>query len=194
MTQPADSPTPAALRKTIVLVGLMGAGKTTVGQRLAKHLGVSFVDSDREIEVAANLSIPEIFERFGEPYFRDGETRVIARLLSEKPCVLATGGGAFMAEGNRALIKDNGVSVWIKADLDTLWARVKGRSGRPLLAGENGKSVLSDLLDKRYPTYETSDIIVQSHANSEHERVVNAIVSELEKHGHLSSKAGKEIV
>lgn len=185
MTQPAENSTPAVLRKTIVLVGLMGAGKSTVGQRLANHLGVSFVDSDREIELAANLSIPEIFERFGEQYFREGETRVIGRLLSEKPCVLATGGGAFMADKNRALIKGNGVSVWIKADLETLWGRVKGKSGRPLLAGGNGKNILSDLLDERYPTYETSDIIVQSHANSEHERVVDAIVSELNKHGYL---------
>lgn len=189
MTQPAENSTPAVLRKTIVLVGLMGAGKSTVGQRLANHLGVSFVDSDREIELAANLNIPEIFERFGEQYFREGETRVIGRLLSEKPCILATGGGAFMADENRALIKGNGVSVWIKADLETLWGRVKGKSGRPLLAGGNGKDILSDLLDERYPTYETSDIIVQSHANSEHERVVNAIVSELNKHGYLYDPA-----
>ena len=119
------------LNRTVVLVGLMGAGKSTVGRRLADRLGVQFVDSDSEIEIAANMTIPDIFERFDEQYFRDGERRVITRLLLEDPCILATGGGTFLPSENRKIIGKRGVSVWIKADLETLWERVKDKTSRP---------------------------------------------------------------
>ena len=180
------------LNRTVVLVGLMGAGKSTVGRRLADLLGVRFVDSDNEIEVAADMTIPEIFERFDEQYFRDGERRVIARLLADEPCILATGGGAFLSRENRTIIGDGGVSVWIKADLETLWERVRDKSGRPLLNGDNPKGVLTDLLEARYPLYATAEIVVNSAAGDPHEIVVNAIVEELIKTGHLKAAGGIE--
>ncbi len=186
----ADTPAArhsAGLDRTVVLVGLMGAGKSTVGRRLAERLGVRFVDSDAEIEAAAGMTIPEIFERFDEQYFRDGERRVIARLLSDAPCVLATGGGAFLSKENRALIRENGIAVWIKADLETLWERVKDKSGRPLLNTENPKAVLSSLLETRYPIYETAEIVVKSKSGDPHEVVVDAIVATLQNSGHLSA-------
>lgn len=167
------------LPKTVVLVGLMGAGKSTVGRRLAEFLDLPFVDSDDEIEAAAGMTIPEIFERFDEQYFREGETRVIARLLAEQPCILATGGGAFMSDENRRLIAENGVSVWIDADLETLWERVQGKPGRPLLQNEDAKTVLGDLLRTRTPTYATADITVKSHRGQLHEKVVKSIVGAL---------------
>ena len=182
----------AGLNRTVVLVGLMGAGKSTVGRRLADRLGVRFVDSDNEIETAADMTIPEIFERFDEQYFRDGERRVIARLLSDEPCVLATGGGAFLSNENREMIGERGVSVWIKADLETLWERVKDKTSRPLLNGDNPKGVLTGLLEARYPLYETAEIVVNSASGDPHEVVVNAIVEALEKTGHLSATGGNE--
>jgi len=184
----SDTPTAlqsAGLDRTVVLVGLMGAGKSTVGRRLAERLGVRFVDSDTEIEAAADMTIPEIFERFDEQYFRDGERRVIARLLTEEPCVLATGGGAFLSEENRVLIEENGIAVWIKADLETLWERVRDRSGRPLLNAENPKAILSGLLDARYPIYEAAEIVVKSNSGDPHEVVVDAIMAALQNSGHL---------
>jgi shikimate kinase len=182
----------AGLNRTVVLVGLMGAGKSTVGRRLADRLGVRFVDSDSEIETAADMTIPEIFERFDEQYFRDGERRVIARLLNDDPCVLATGGGAFLSNENRKMISDGGVSVWIKADLETLWERVKDKTSRPLLNGDDPKGVLSKLLEARYPLYGTADIVVNSASGDPHEIVVNAIVEALDKTGHLSIKVKNE--
>lgn len=192
MGQMIENSTPVKLEKTIVLVGLMGAGKTTVGRRLAAYLGVRFVDSDAEIEIAANMTIPEIFSRFDEQYFRDGETRVIGRLLSETPCILATGGGAFMSDRNREIIKSEGISVWIKADLDTLWDRVKGKPGRPLLQADNAREVLGELLDARYPVYGEADITVPSLSGSEHETVVHAIVDALVAGGHLVTPEDSE--
>ncbi len=182
----------AGLNRTVVLVGLMGAGKSTVGRRLADRLGVRFVDSDSEIETAADMTIPEIFERFDEQYFRDGERRVIARLLSDEPCVLATGGGAFLSNENREMIGESGVSVWIKADLETLWERVKDKTSRPLLNGADPKGVLTKLLEDRYPLYGTAEIVVSSASGDPHEVVVNAIVEALEKTGHLSATGGNE--
>jgi len=182
----------AGLNLTVVLVGLMGAGKSTVGRRLADLLGVRFVDSDSEIEAAADMTIPEIFERFDEKYFRDGERRVIARLLDDEPCVLATGGGAFLSNENRKMIGENGISVWIKADLETLWERVKDKSGRPLLNGDNPKGILADLLQERYPLYGTAEIVVDSAAGAPHEVVVNAIVEALKKTGHLKATGRNE--
>ncbi len=182
MAEHGENLPPLRLDRTVVLVGLMGAGKSTVGRRLADRLGVPFVDSDHEIETAANLSIPEIFERFGEQYFRDGESRVIARLLEGEPCILATGGGAFMSPEIRALILERGYSVWIKADLETLWNRVKGKPGRPLLQQENARDVLAALLEARYPVYAEADMTVESHAGALHEAVVADIVEALQKH------------
>lgn len=186
MTNVSEIKHSAKLAKTVVLVGLMGAGKSTVGRRLADHLGVSFVDSDSEIETAADLTIPEIFERFGEQYFRDGERKVIARLLTDEPCVLATGGGAFLSEENRQLIGDEGVSVWIRADLETLWGRVKDKTSRPLLNGENPKQVLQELLEARYPVYGSAELVVDSIAGDPHEVVVDAIVEALLEASYLS--------
>lgn len=180
------------LNRTVVLVGLMGAGKSTVGRRLADQLGVRFVDSDSEIEVAAGMTIPEIFERFDEQYFRDGERRVIARLLNDEPCVLATGGGAFLSNENRKMIGESGVSVWIKADLETLWERVKDKSSRPLLNGDDPKGVLTKLLEARYPLYGTADIVVNSASGDPHEVVVNAIVKALKKAGNLQAVGENE--
>jgi len=178
------------LSRSVVLVGLMGAGKSTVGRRLAEHLGVRFVDSDNEIETAADMTIPEIFERFDEQYFRAGERRVIARLLKDEPCVLATGGGAYLSNENREMIGECGVSVWIKADLETLWERVKDKTSRPLLNGADPKSILKDLLEERYPLYGTAEIVVKSESGDPHEVVVDAIVAALEKTGHLSASGG----
>jgi len=148
--------------RPLVLVGMMGAGKTTVGRRLAARLGRQFIDSDEEIERAAQMSIPEIFEQRGEEEFRAGEMRVIARLLKEKDIVLATGGGAFVNPETRAMVKSNAVSVWLKADLDVLFERVSRRSNRPLLKTPNPRATLQKLIADRYPLYEQADVTVIS--------------------------------
>lgn len=146
----------------LVLVGMMGAGKTTVGRRLASRLGRQFIDSDEEIERAAQMSIPEIFEQRGEAEFRAGEMRVIARLLKEKDVVLATGGGAFVNPDTRALVKAEAVSVWLKADIDVLFERVSRRSNRPLLKTADPKGTLEKLVADRYPIYAEADVTVIS--------------------------------
>lgn len=148
--------------RPLVLVGMMGAGKTTVGRRLASRLGRQFIDSDEEIERAAQMSIPEIFEQRGEGEFRAGEMRVIARLLKEKDIVLATGGGAFVNPETRALVKAEALSVWLKADLDVLFERVSRRSNRPLLKTADPKGTLEKLIADRYPIYEEADVTVIS--------------------------------
>ncbi len=164
------------LHRPLVLVGLMGAGKSSVGKRLAQHLGVDFVDSDNEIERAAGMTIPEIFARLGEPAFRDGERRVIARLLTERPGVLATGGGAFIEARTREEIRRYATSVWLRADLDLLWDRVRDRPGRPLLQASDPKRVLGDLLDRRYPIYAEADVVVDSQRGGSHEWMAQEIV------------------
>ena len=148
--------------RPLVLVGMMGAGKTTVGRRLANRLGRQFIDSDEEIERAAQMSIPEIFEQRGEGEFRAGEMRVIARLLKEKDIVLATGGGAFVNPDTRALVKAGAVSVWLKADLDLLFERVSRRANRPLLKTADPKGTLEKLIANRYPIYAEADLTVVS--------------------------------
>nr|WP_210319130.1 shikimate kinase [Devosia faecipullorum] len=148
--------------KPLVLVGMMGAGKTTVGRRIASRLGRQFVDSDEEIERAAQMSIPEIFEQRGEAEFRAGEMRVIARLLKEKDLVLATGGGAFVSPETRSLVKAEAVSVWLKADLDVLFERVSRRSNRPLLKTADPKATLEKLIADRYHIYAEADVTVVS--------------------------------
>ncbi|MEM6467450.1 MAG: shikimate kinase, partial [Pseudomonadota bacterium] len=162
------------------LVGLMGAGKTSVGKRLAATLDVPFLDSDVEIKAAAGMDIPEMFARLGEPAFRTGERKVIARLLSDAPLVLATGGGAFMDAETRATIAEKGVSVFLRAELETLWARVKDKPGRPLLDTENPKATLTALLEQRAPVYDLADLTVLSEADQPHERVVERIIAGLE--------------
>ena len=148
--------------RTIVLVGLMGAGKTNIGRRLAARLNLPFYDSDSEIEAAAGETIEEIFRNRGEAVFRDGERRVIARLLDQPTHILATGGGAFMDPATRAVIARRGVSVWLRADLDVLVARVSRRSNRPLLKEGNPRAVLSELIERRYPIYAEADITIDS--------------------------------
>ncbi|OYW57555.1 MAG: shikimate kinase, partial [Rhodobacterales bacterium 12-65-15] len=153
------------LRKTVVLVGMMGAGKTAVGTALARALDVALVDSDEEIVIAANRSIAEIFERDGEAFFRTRESEVIARLLQGPPCVLSTGGGAFLAADNRAMIHQAGISVWLRADLELLWQRVRHKTTRPLLRAPNPRETLRALHEARLPVYAEADLIVDSAAD-----------------------------
>jgi shikimate kinase len=148
--------------RPLVLVGMMGAGKTTVGRRLAARLGRHFVDSDEEVEKAAGMTIEDIFATHGEADFRAGEVRVIARLLKDADLVLGTGGGAFVNAETRALVKSAAVSVWIKADFDLLFQRVQRRSNRPLLKTANPRQTLQDLIDRRYPIYADADVTVVS--------------------------------
>lgn len=164
--------------RTIVLVGLMGVGKTTIGRRLAHRLDIPFVDADHEIECAAGLSIPEMFERFGEAHFRDGERRVIARLIDGQAKVIATGGGAFMNEATRTLILDQAVAVWIDADIAVLADRVGRRDNRPLLKGKDARQVLSDLAAVRNPVYAQAQIHVRSQP-APHDATVDTIVEKL---------------
>lgn len=152
------------LKKTVVLVGMMGAGKTSVGKALASMLHVPFVDSDVEIEVAANMTIAEIFARDGEAFFRDRETQVINRLLDGQSGILSSGGGAFLSQRNRDLIGAKGVSVWLKADLDLLWNRVKHKKSRPLLRTQNPRETLGDLYASRIPLYQLADLTVAASA------------------------------
>ncbi len=165
-------------KRTIVLVGLMGAGKTSIGRRLAGRLHLDFVDADREIEAAAGCTIEEIFDLHGEAAFRDGERRVIARLLNEPTQVLATGGGAFMAPETRQVIAAHGRSVWLRATLDVLHRRVMRRSNRPLLKRGDPREILSRLIDQRYPIYATADITVDS-IDEPHEAMVDKIIAAL---------------
>jgi shikimate kinase len=148
--------------RTIVLVGLMGVGKSNIGRRLAARLGLPFVDADAEIEAAAGETIEEIFRRRGEAAFRDGERRVIARLLDGPIHVLAAGGGAFMDPQTRARIRERGISVWLRADIDVLLARVARRDNRPLLKAGDPRTILTELMEKRYPIYAEADITVDS--------------------------------
>lgn len=149
-------------KRSVVLVGLMGAGKSTIGKRVAQMLGVNFIDADTEIETVSRMTIPELFERYGEPEFRDLERRVIRRILRTGPKVLATGGGAFMNEQTRRAIARAGVSVWLKAELDVLMERVGRKSNRPLLKTADPRATMQALMDQRYPVYSQSDITIIS--------------------------------
>jgi shikimate kinase len=164
--------------RTLVMVGMMGAGKSSVGRRLASRLSMPFVDADSEIELAANSTIPEIFEQHGEIYFRDGERRVIQRLLDGKPKVLATGGGAFIQPETRAAIKASAISIWLKADRDLLLSRVRRRSNRPLLKSGDPAEVIDRLIGERYPVYAEADIHVQSR-DVAHDVVIDDILAAL---------------
>ena len=165
-------------KRAIVLVGLMGAGKTSVGRRLAEKMDLPFVDADHEIEVAAGKTVAEIFADDGEDYFREGERRVIARLLENGCQVLATGGGAYMNQETRDSIKQHAVSIWLKADLDILLKRVTKRNDRPLLRNEDPADVLKRLIDLRYPVYAQADVTVESR-DVQHGQMVNDVIQAL---------------
>ena len=165
-------------QRAIVLVGLMGAGKSSVGRRLAEKLHLPFVDADNEIETAAGKSIPEIFADHGEDYFREGERRVIARLLENGCQVLATGGGAYMNQETRDRIKLHGISIWLKADFDVLLKRVLKRNDRPLLRGQDPAHILKHLIAVRYPVYAEADVIVESR-DVQHGQMVNEVIHAL---------------
>lgn len=167
------------LDRPIVLIGLMGAGKSCVGRRLAIRLGLDFVDSDIEFETAAGCSISDYFTRHGEAAFRYGERKVIARLMENGPCILATGGGAFIDDETRARIKQSALSIWIRADLDLLVKRTSGRDHRPLLKTGDPREILARLIDARYPIYAQADIIVDS-TDEPPEVTVAKICQELE--------------
>ena len=176
---PQEAEIAAALgTRSIVLVGMMGAGKSTIGRRLAARLRLPFLDADIEIEAAASMTIPEIFAAHGEPYFRDGEARVIARLLDNGPAVIATGGGAVMREETRTRIRDKAVSIWLKADADVILKRVKRRADRPLLQTEDPAATISRLLEAREPVYQTSDLTIWSR-DVPHERIVDECIDAL---------------
>jgi shikimate kinase len=175
--------------RSIVLIGLMGAGKTTIGRRLAKKLKLPFADADTEIEKAAGKTVPEIFEEHGEQYFRDGERRVIERLLNEQASVLATGGGAYMNQETRETIAGKGVSVWLKADFELLMKRVRKRSNRPLLKTDNPEAVMRKLITERYPVYANSSVMVESR-DVPHDQIVAACIETLADHLHREETAG----
>jgi shikimate kinase len=174
-------PSPGRTDRTIVMVGLMGARKTSVGRRLAQRLGLDFIDADHEIEAAAGCTIEEIFERFGETAFRDGERRIIQRLLERPPHVLATGGGAFIDAETRSRIKGAAVSVWLNADLEVLVRRVGRRNNRPLLKRGDPRDVLTALMQQRNPIYAEADIRIDS-ADGPTDATVDRVVEALEKH------------
>jgi shikimate kinase len=178
---PMSGPPPFRVPKTVVLVGLMGAGKSSIGRRLAHRLGLPFTDADGEIEAAAGSSIEEIFARHGEMAFRDGERRVIARLLDGPLQVLATGGGAYMDPATRALIRTRAISVWLRATLDVLLARVGRRSNRPLLKAGEPRAVLERLIAERYPVYAEADITVDSFEGTP-EATLERVLAALAEH------------
>jgi len=167
--------------RPLVLVGMMGAGKTTVGRRLANRLGRHFIDSDEEIETAAGMTIEDIFATHGEADFRAGEVRVIARLLKDNNIVLGTGGGAFINAETRALVKSEAISVWIKADFELLFARVSRRSNRPLLKTPNPRETLKALIDARYPTYAEADVTIVS-TDVPQDQVAGEVIDALLRH------------
>src|SRR5229473_2287332 len=164
--------------RLVVLVGMMGAGKSTIGRRLAARLGLSFLDADSEIEAAAGMSIPDIFEAHGEPHFRDGEARVIARLLESGPAVLATGGGAFMREDTRNRVGAKAVSIWLKADADIIMRRARRRADRPLLQTPDPEGTVGRLISEREPVYQHADLTIWSR-DVPHEKIVDECIDAL---------------
>lgn len=186
---PHDAEISAALgKRCVVLIGMMGAGKSTIGRRMAARLRLPFVDADTEIETAAGMSIPDIFETHGEPHFRDGEARVIARLLDSGPAIIATGGGAFMREETRGRIRDKAVSIWLKADADVIMKRVRRRSDRPLLQNADPEGTVSRLLGEREPVYATADLTILSR-DVPHDKIVEECLEAL--HARLCGATDK---
>jgi shikimate kinase len=176
------------LKKTVVLIGMMGAGKSAVGNALSRILGAPFVDSDEEIERAANMSVAEVFKRDGEPFFRARESEVLARLLSGPPCILSTGGGAFLAEANRRAIAEKGVAVWLKADLELLWNRVRHKTTRPLLKTADPKGTLAALLTAREPVYAEAAVTVLARPEYSVEEMAGKVIEALQAHGEVMGK------
>jgi shikimate kinase len=176
------------LEKTVVLVGMMGAGKTAVGGVLARKLGVRFVDQDDEIEAASNSTIAELFRDYGEAFFREKETKVLGRLLAGPPCVLSTGGGAFLSELNRDLIAAKGVAVWLRAELDLLWARVRHRSTRPLLQTDNPYQKLRELTEIRSPVYALAPVQVTAQPRYSVEDMAEAVYQALQEYPGILSE------
>jgi shikimate kinase len=176
--------------RTIAMVGMMGAGKSSIGRRLATRLGLPFIDADTEIEEAANATITEIFEQHGEAYFRDGERRVIQRLLDGVPKVLATGGGAFIQPDTRAAIQAGAISIWLKADRDLILARVRRRTNRPLLKTDDPAAVVDRLIAERYPIYAEADIHIQSR-DVAHDVVIDSIFDALDE--YLGDEANRKV-
>jgi shikimate kinase len=167
------------LTKPVALVGMMGAGKSAVGRALAERLGVAFLDSDEALTQAANMSIAEVFDRDGEAFFRARETEVIDRLLTEEPGVLSTGGGAFLAEQNRKLISSKGVSVWLKADLELLWSRVRHKTTRPLLRTDDPRATLAEIFTIRDPIYALADMVVEADEDYSIAEMAEAVLQAL---------------
>lgn len=176
---PKGRPKSPRLRRNVVLVGMMGSGKTAVGRVLAARLGVPFLDSDAAIEEAAHASIAEIFARDGEPFFRDREAEVLARLLSGPPAVVSTGGGAFLAERNRRAIAEKGVALWLDAELDTLWERVRHKDSRPLLRTPDPRGTLSALYENRVPVYRLAELSVKTERGYSIEETANRALAVL---------------
>lgn len=167
------------MKRHIVMIGMMGAGKTAVGSELARQLRVNFTDSDAEIETAAAMSVSEIFARDGEAFFRDRETQILSRILQGRPGVVSTGGGAWMQAGNRELIAARGLSVWLKCDLATLWQRVRQRSTRPLLRTADPKGTLARLIEQRYPTYAEADLTFDANSNDSIETAARRLIAQI---------------
>jgi shikimate kinase len=178
------------LAKTVVMVGMMGAGKTAVGTAVARQLGVEFRDSDEEIVLAADRTISEIFERDGEAFFRARETEVITRLLRGTPCVLSTGGGAFLSAQNRKLVHEVGVSVWLRADLELLWQRVRHKTTRPLLRTANPRETLRALYEARLPYYGEADIVVDAEADLSVEDMAGRVIEALKTRPDVLVRGG----
>jgi shikimate kinase len=170
------------LKKSVAMVGMMGAGKTAVGTAVARMLRVPFLDSDREIEKAANMTIAEIFSRDGEAFFRERETEVIERLLKTRRCILSTGGGAFLFERNRRIIAEKGVAVWLRADLDLLWSRVRHKTTRPLLRTAHPRATLAELYERRVPEYAKAEIVVDADPEFSVEQMAERVIAALATH------------
>lgn len=177
---------PGAVQRPVVLVGLMGAGKTTVGRKLAQMLDLPFVDTDQEIEDASRMTISELFATYGEAEFRALEARVVARLLDDGPRIIATGGGAYMNEGTRRLLAERSITVWLKAELDVLMDRVMKKPTRPLLQTPDPRATLKALMDVRYPVYALADLHVPTR-NVKREAVAREILDQLERHPHFKA-------
>ncbi|MGA0539065.1 shikimate kinase [Neotabrizicola sp. VNH66] len=178
------------LKKTVVMIGMMGAGKTAVGTALSRMLKVPFLDSDEEIVRAASRSIPEIFARDGEAFFRDRESEVIGRLLRGAPCVLSTGGGAFLSARNRDLIREAGISVWLRADLDLLWQRVRHKQNRPLLRTANPRETLRALYEARMPVYALADLVVDASPDYAVEQMAARVAEALKSRADVLEEVG----
>ena len=173
---------PFELKKTVAMVGMMGAGKTAIGTALAKRLHVPFLDSDAEISKAANMTIAEIFERDGEAFFRDRESEVISRLLDGAPCILSTGGGAFLRDENRKMISERGAALWLRAEIELLWQRVKHKTTRPLLRTDDPRATLAAIQTERDPIYALADIVVDSEFDLSIDEMTDRVIETLANH------------